>query len=89
MGDFSDLLAAFPFAADMAPAGGEPPPIEPDPVEDTYTEGAPYVAGFEENGRAYRQARCDRCGWHSFPTIFRKQALQWAELHKEHCDDKP
>lgn len=39
----------------------------------------PHVIEDDVNG-GY-QARCARCGWHSYPTAFRKQAQQWADLH--------
>jgi hypothetical protein len=31
------------------------------------------------------QARCERCGWHSYPVAFAKQAERWDEAHMPKC----
>jgi len=31
------------------------------------------------------QARCERCGWHSYPVQFAKQAELWDEAHAPVC----
>ena len=39
----------------------------------------------EDDQDGSKQARCSTCGWHSYPTAYRKQAQQWADLRQENC----
>jgi hypothetical protein len=38
---------------------------------------------------ASSQARCDRCGWHSYPIQNEPTVKRWAEQHDEVCPNPP